>query len=195
MIQKLTERDWQRQFLRPVAKRNERFVILLIMTTVQRIEFCFENSRNETRNVLFYYPERTLFERTRVLFVGFIAPNVMSGNTAREIWSAILTFQFLLRNLEFILNPVYLFEIVLCAHSYHSLNYSNESCRTHVYQNFLADDEKMIENALTTTTTSRVKLEHARKFDTKLFSCFSRVLNSFPGQHVPQQKLLAVLAE
>lgn len=53
-----------------------------------------------------------------------------------------------------------------------------------VYEIFLAGKEKMIKNALTTTTTSRVKLEHARKFDMKLFFCFSRVLNAFPGQYI-----------
>jgi len=39
-----------------------------------------------------------------------------------------------------------------------------------VYEIFRAGKEKMIKNALTTTTTSRVKLEHAKKFDMKLFS-------------------------
>jgi len=57
--------------------------MLVIMTTVQKIEFCFENSRNVTRNVSFYYPAWTLFEEQGCSLLDLLL-RILSGNNMKH---------------------------------------------------------------------------------------------------------------
>lgn len=73
-------------------------MLVVIMTTVQKIEFCFENSRNVTRNVLFYYPTWTLFEEQGCSLLDLLLRILSGNNTKHDLQFKKFKFHLDIRN-------------------------------------------------------------------------------------------------